>query len=114
MPLKKTNMNIDKSVKDKIRNYILNYNLEQSLKPLPSKGVYDVESCFELMCNKKIDNIVFVVCLNIEYSNYSINKRKYKVFAFDTKNGDLIPNYQQSGKCYDGFFQDLDLIEEII
>ena len=98
----------------KIRNYILNYNLEQSLKPLPSKGIYDVEGCFDLMYNRKIDNIVFVVCLDIEYSNYSINKKSYKVFAFDTINGNLIPKYQESGKCYDGFFQDLELIEEII
>lgn len=107
-------MNIEKSVKDKIVDYILDYNMEQSLKPLPSKGVYDVECCFELMYNKKISDIVFVVCLDIEYHNYSISKKSYKAFAFDVKSGNLMPDYQKSGKCYDGFFQDLELIEEII
>jgi hypothetical protein len=107
-------MNIEQSVKSKIVDYILDYNMEQSLKPLPSKGVYHVECYFELMYNKKINNIVFVVCLDIEYHNYSINKKSYKAFAFDVKNGKLIPDYQKNGKCYDGFFQELELIEEII
>jgi hypothetical protein len=107
-------MNINKEVRNKIVSYILKKNVDQSLKPLPEKGEYFIEYCYELAYNPKIDNIIFVMSIKMEYFNYSINKKSYNLYAFDVKNGNLIENYQENGMCYNGFFQDLQVIEEII
>jgi hypothetical protein len=107
-------MNIKKEVKDKIVKYILKINVDQSLKPLPEKGEYFIEYCYELAYNPKVDNVIFVVSIKMEYFNYSINKKSYNVYAFNVENGNLIEGYQKNGKCYNGFFEDLQVIEEII
>jgi hypothetical protein len=107
-------MNIKKEVKDKIVNYILKKNVDQSLEPLPEKGEYFIEYCYELAYNPKVDNIIFVMSIKLNYHNYSIDKKSYNLYAFDVKNGNLIENYQEKGMCYNGFFQDLIVIQEII
>lgn len=107
-------MNIKKEIKDKIIDYILSKNLDESLKQLPEKGTYDIESCYELAYNRNINNIVFVVSMKITYNNYSIDKKSYGLYAFDLKDGNLVKNYKENGMCYDGFFQHLEVIEEII
>lgn len=107
-------MNISEGVKQKIVTFILNVNFNHRFRELPSKGVYTIESGFELAENKKMPNYVFVICDKITYKNYSIHERGYGVYAFDAKTGELDKNFEKNKKCYLGFFEDIVVLEQIV
>jgi len=107
-------MEIKKEIRDKIIDYILDKNLQESLKPLPEKGTYKVESNYELGVNDKIKNYVFVVSQVLTYHNYSISDKRYGLYAFDVNTGELSPDFESKQGCYVGFFNDLQILASIV
>ena len=107
-------MEINKEVKAKIFDYILQKNLTQTLSSLPEKGSYFIESAYELALNDKNDKYYFVVSRKIMYHNYSISDRRFGIYAFDKNSGELAKDFDEKNGCYLGFFKDLKIVETII
>ncbi len=107
-------MEINEEVKSKIRTHIELKNIKSVLKELPHKGYHSVEVDFEMAVNKKDEKYVFVISQIIKYHNGSIDSKTYNIYAFDSKSGELIKDFEEKGGCYYGFFNDLKIIETIL
>jgi len=106
-------MDISAEIKEKIRDFVIEKNLKQSLDSLPNKGNYAVEFQYELAENKKAEKYIFVVSQKLTYHNHSVSDKRYGLYAFDRKTGNQIADFEKNG-CYVGFFNDLKIVEEII
>ena len=106
-------MDISAEIKEKIRDFVIEKNLKQSLDSLPNKGNYAVEFQYELAENKKAEKYIFVVSQKLTYHNHSVSDKRYGLYAFDRKTGNQIADFEKNG-CYVGFFNDLKIVVEII
>ena len=106
-------MDISAEIKEKIRDFVIEKNLKQSLDSLPNKGNYAVEFQYELAENKKAEKYIFVVSQKLTYHNHSVSDKRYGLYAFDRETGNQITDFEKKG-CYVGFFNDLKIVEEII
>jgi hypothetical protein len=107
-------MEIKEEVKDKIRTFIGLKNIKNVLKEMPHRGSHSVEINYEMATNKKNDKYVFVVSTIINYHNGTIEGKKYNLHAFDKDSGELIEDFEKNGGCYYGFFNHLNIIEDIL
>jgi len=106
--------NIKIPAKEKIVDYILQLNLKNIHQQLPKSGNSSVEMNYRLGVNEKSNKYAFVISEKISYYNGSMKDRRYKLYAFDINSGELIPNFENGGECYYGFFNDLKIVEDII
>ena len=105
---------ISEQVKESIEDFVLEKNMEESLKELPGAGIYNVESQYQFATNDKFKNNIFVVSQIIEFKGKSISDKRFGIYAFDANTGEQITSFEKDGKCYYGFFEDLKIIERII
>lgn len=106
-------MNISKEVKEKIRDFVIEKNLKQSLDSLPNKGSYSIEFQYELAENKKVEKYIFVVSQKLTYHDHSVSDKRYGLYVFERESGNQVTDFEKNG-CYVGFFNDLKIVEEII
>jgi hypothetical protein len=97
----------------KIKSFVRQKDLKESLVPIPNIGEFQVEHSYDIMENKKVDDHIFVVSIIMKYENGSLRDKRYGLYAFD-KNGNFVPDYEEKNGCYYGFFNDLKLIETVI
>jgi hypothetical protein len=107
-------MEISEKVKSKIIDYAVDMNAKNIHNQLPKSGRHTLEFDFKLGLNDKTDKYAFVVYEKYSYYNGSLKERKYQILAFDINTGDLIPDFEKSGGCYYGFFNDLKIVQDIV
>jgi hypothetical protein len=105
---------MEANVLDKIVNFVLERNVKNNLQEMPNRGNSLVELDFKIANNPKCPGKVFVVYDKIKYYNGSMKERGYGLLAFDEKTGDIIPDFEKSGGCYFGFFDDAKIINNIV
>ena len=98
----------------KIRDFVYDKSLQDNLKQIPDKGTYAINLGYDIAINTKYPDMIFVIYKQYSYKNHSITNIRWCVYAFDKKTGELVPNFQDSPKCYDGFYSESELIEQLV
>ena len=107
-------MEINQKAKDSIIDYVMEKNLKSTLQEMPKRGRYEVEFGYKLCVNEQAPNSIFVMSEVLGYHNHSLDYSKYRIYEFDLNGKPKNNNYQDSNACYNGFINDLKLVQTII
>jgi hypothetical protein len=89
-------MNIDSKAENKIVGFISEKNIGECLKMIPPNGNFSVECEYDLAYHPNTTDKVFVRSLVIEYYNHSMEGKKFKIYAFDSKNGKYLGEHKSN------------------
>ena len=105
---------MESTVESKIKQFVIDKNLKETLRELPKHGNYYVENEYKLSSNPKLPEMLFVISKRISFHNHSIADKRYCVYAFDKNTGELSKDFEGNGKCYEGFYNESVFIKDII
>jgi hypothetical protein len=99
---------------EKIKDFIFQKNLSENMQEIPEHGRYTINMGYDLATNSKYPDMIFVLYKSYSYKNHSILNLRWCVHAFDVNTGEEIKGFEKSNKCYDGFYNESQLVQELI
>lgn len=106
-------MNIPSNVFNQIHDYVVNKNLDESVKPIPHSGKYEINYKYIVMSNDKYPDVIFVVYNSMKYHNKSLVNEVRSALPFNKDNGSFIGDFDKNN-YYNGFFSDCIKIKELL